>query len=243
VKYVIFTTFLKLAAHGVLQDGRHDPILFWKSMNPEDPLTRLAIRLLSFTPQSADAERIFSVYVDTKTKKRTRLKLEKTRKMIFAKTELRTAQRRAGVTRKRLRRQFGNAHHRPQRKSSTPQSTATTSAAGSSAAAADVIEIDDSDDSDAEQPPTNVQSRRGPVGHIDDEDIARAIIDGELGEDDESEGDEPYWAEPDPIGARLQGLEDDAEQDLDESDEEEGMAPREKATVSNGRRVRFFTIS
>ncbi|THH07907.1 hypothetical protein EW145_g3063 [Phellinidium pouzarii] len=54
-------------------DGEIDPVTLWKFTDKKNPLTRLAILLLSFTPNSASCERVFSTMGNIKTKKRNRL--------------------------------------------------------------------------------------------------------------------------------------------------------------------------
>jgi hypothetical protein len=74
----------------------------------ENPLVKLAILLLSFVPNSASTERLFSKMGDIKTKKRSRLGIKKLRDVAFVKTELRRGHAKAGTARRRLNRYFGN---------------------------------------------------------------------------------------------------------------------------------------
>lgn len=171
-------------------------------LNPDDPLVQLAIRLLSFSPQSADAERLFSVYTDTKTKKRTRLKLAKLNQTIFLKTELRAEQSREGLTRKRLKRQFGNPHRHP-----TASNSNFSVPSSSEQPTPDVIELDDSDDDRG--PDTNMtndsESSR-VVGLLNDEDVAMAIENGDY-EDSENEDSD---SDDENLGQAEDGAEDSA---------------------------------
>ncbi|KAJ7599760.1 hypothetical protein C8J56DRAFT_1072387 [Mycena floridula] len=70
------------------EDGSVDPIALWK----------LRLRLCQ----------LFTKWTDTKMKKRNRLGLKKTRDTVYVKTEPRAQQAKAGMTRRRLKRQFGN---------------------------------------------------------------------------------------------------------------------------------------
>ncbi|KAJ7595558.1 hypothetical protein C8J56DRAFT_922599, partial [Mycena floridula] len=90
------------------EDGSVDPIALWKVLDTEKPLVKLAIRLLSFVCDSASCEHLFTKWTDTKTKKQNQLGLKKTRDTVYVKTELRAQQAKAGMTRQRLKRQFGN---------------------------------------------------------------------------------------------------------------------------------------
>lgn len=56
-----------------------DPVRLWELLPKSDPLACLAIHVLSFTPNSASCERIFSTMGNIKTKRRNRLTPQKTR--------------------------------------------------------------------------------------------------------------------------------------------------------------------
>lgn len=71
-------------------------------------LSKLAIHLLSFVPNSAAPERMFSSMGDIKTKKRNRLGVQKLRDTAFVKSEIRREHVANGVARHRLKRHFGN---------------------------------------------------------------------------------------------------------------------------------------
>jgi hypothetical protein len=75
----------------------------------DNPLVKLATRLLSFVPSSASVERLFSKMGDISTKKRTRLGTKKLRDIAYIKTELRRQQAQDGVAVKCLKRKFGNS--------------------------------------------------------------------------------------------------------------------------------------
>ncbi|KAF9461238.1 hypothetical protein BDZ94DRAFT_1372691 [Collybia nuda] len=49
-------------------DGSNDPVCVWKSLNVQNPLVKLAILILSFVPNSASTEWIFSSMGDIQTK-------------------------------------------------------------------------------------------------------------------------------------------------------------------------------
>lgn len=87
-------------------DGDCDPILLWKTVDRKNPLTQLAILLLSFTPNSASCERVFSTMGNIKTKLRNRLGTKKTRDLAFLTLEIRRRQAIEGSLRRRLKRQF-----------------------------------------------------------------------------------------------------------------------------------------
>lgn len=86
-----------------------DPVRLWELLPKSDPLASLAIHVLSFTPNSASCERIFSTMGNIKTKRRNRLTPQKTRDLAFIKLDVRRQQAIDGTLRKRLNRQFGSA--------------------------------------------------------------------------------------------------------------------------------------
>lgn len=91
-----------------LQDGSNDPVRVWRTLNVENPLVKLAILVLSFVPNSASTERIFSSMGDIKTKKRNKLGVQKLRDCALVKGELRHQHAKDGTARVQLRRKFGN---------------------------------------------------------------------------------------------------------------------------------------
>lgn len=100
-----------IARHSIThipQTGDTDPITIWKVLPSENPLVRLAILLLSFVPNSASTERLFTKMGDIKTKKRNRMLTKKLRDVAFVKSELRREQAALETARKRLKRRFGN---------------------------------------------------------------------------------------------------------------------------------------
>lgn len=66
------------------------------------------ILILSFVPNSASVEQLFSKLGDIKTKKRNRMGTEKLRDTAFVKSELHRHQATMGTARKCLKRHFGN---------------------------------------------------------------------------------------------------------------------------------------
>jgi hypothetical protein len=77
-------------------------------LDSENPLVKLAELVLSFVPNSASVERLFSSMGDTKSKKRTRLTVQKNRDISFLKMELRRQHAIDGTAQRRLKRRFGN---------------------------------------------------------------------------------------------------------------------------------------
>jgi hAT family C-terminal dimerisation region len=86
-----------------------DLIELWRLLPTENPLVKLAIRLLSFVPSSASIERLFSLMGDTKTKKRNKMKTQKLQDITYVKSDLRQRQAKNGTAQRRLKRHFGNS--------------------------------------------------------------------------------------------------------------------------------------
>jgi hypothetical protein len=91
------------------QDGSNDPICVWKILDRQNPLVSLAILILSFVPNSASTERLFSSMGDIKTKKRNRLGVQKLRDCALVKGEIRRLHAAEGTARIRLKHKFGNS--------------------------------------------------------------------------------------------------------------------------------------
>lgn len=102
---------LMIQTHVAPKDGSTDPIKAWETLGTTNILANLAILLLNFVPNSASNERLFSVWNDIKTKKRTRLGTKKTRDTVYLKFEIRREHAQQGLARKRLKRQFGNTEN------------------------------------------------------------------------------------------------------------------------------------
>ncbi|KAL6303689.1 ribonuclease H-like domain-containing protein, partial [Sparassis latifolia] len=73
----------------MIRDGTCDPLRVWHILDKKNSLVKLADLVLSFVPSSATTERLFTKMGDTKTKKRSRLGIQKNRDMAYVKTEIR----------------------------------------------------------------------------------------------------------------------------------------------------------
>jgi hypothetical protein len=91
------------------QDGSNDPIRVWKILDRQNPLVNLAILILSFVPNSASTERLFSSMGDIKTKKRNRLGVQKLRDCALVKGEIQRLNAAEGTARIRLKCKLGSA--------------------------------------------------------------------------------------------------------------------------------------
>ncbi|PCH34656.1 hypothetical protein WOLCODRAFT_155307 [Wolfiporia cocos MD-104 SS10] len=89
-------------------DCNVDPISAWTIISQDSSLVKLAILVLSFVPNSASTERLFSSMGHTKTKMCSRLGIQKNRDIAFLKMELRRRHAEEGTARKRLKQRFGN---------------------------------------------------------------------------------------------------------------------------------------
>lgn len=85
-----------------------DPVQVWQLLDDSNSLVALAIRVLSFCPNSASAERLFSIMGNIKDKKRNRMLTQKLRDLAFLQLELRHKHAKEGLVRQRLKRSFGN---------------------------------------------------------------------------------------------------------------------------------------
>ncbi|KAG1882736.1 hypothetical protein F4604DRAFT_1953301 [Suillus subluteus] len=90
------------------ENGSCDPLRIWGLLDFKNPLVQLAQLVLSFVPNSASVERLFSSMGNTKSKRRTRLGVQNNRNMSFLKMELRRQHAIDGTAQRRLKRQFGN---------------------------------------------------------------------------------------------------------------------------------------
>ena len=131
------------AAYDLPQD--RSPIQCSRLLDVKSPLPNFAILILSFTCNSAGAERFFSITGNIKTKKRNRLSVEKLQKTSVVKLNLLSEQAQMGHRHKRLKRSFNiESRHSP--------SSVSLSAAGGLAAeeeTADMI-LDESDSMETE---------------------------------------------------------------------------------------------
>lgn len=65
-----------------------EPITWWKGFCDEKELSKVAVKILSLPASAASCERNWKVFSHTKTKKRNRLKIEKTNKLVSIKFNL-----------------------------------------------------------------------------------------------------------------------------------------------------------
>jgi hypothetical protein len=85
-----------------------DLVKIWKLLPTNNPLVKLAILVLSFVPNSASVERLFSKLGDIKTKKRNRMGTKKLRDTAYIKSDLHCRHAKEGTAKWHLKRQFGH---------------------------------------------------------------------------------------------------------------------------------------
>ncbi|KDQ21329.1 hypothetical protein BOTBODRAFT_123015, partial [Botryobasidium botryosum FD-172 SS1] len=83
-----------------------DPLEIWRAHYQQNPITKLAVLILSFVCNSAGCERLFSTKGDIHTKKRNRLGPQKVRDTAVVKMDIRREHAQRGLVRQRLKRRF-----------------------------------------------------------------------------------------------------------------------------------------
>jgi hypothetical protein len=205
------------------------------------------LRILSFSPQSADVERFFSGYNELKTKKRTRLALRKQKKMLFIKMELRSQQAKAGLTRRRVKRQFGNTHRRPGTPpapvSADPEPEVMIIDPPSGVSTAPGPSADDTADADGGPPGRNQLGDEDLTRDLEEGRVSlvRADQDSDLDSDSGSDagGDSGDPAEPE-VDSHLQKLIDEAVEDSD--DDEDIFSSNPTTRLATGKKVCIYSL-